>query len=170
MYWQISCCEERLQFIYTLAVLIVQLALFQVSPQKRLYFLPRGGESLGIRLQFKTLDAHFHCAVCSARTQLQKAYQYIYCVQTITTACCLWFPCRWPPENYHSPTWGKGRCSWQPSSFHRPIYWNKLPVEAYQRRWEWCGDSRGNQPYTYHLQCAEVRWRELPLHCQQLCW
>ena len=30
----------------------------------------------------------YHCIVCSARTQLQEAYQYIYCVQTITTACC----------------------------------------------------------------------------------
>ena len=88
-----NCSEERVQFIYTLAVLTVQLASFQGSPQKCLYFLPGGGESLVIRLQFKTLDAHFHCIVCSARTQLQEEYQYIYCVQTITTACCLWFPC-----------------------------------------------------------------------------
>ena len=35
-----NCCEEKIQFLCTIA-------------------------------KFKTLDAHFHCTVCSARTQLQ---------------------------------------------------------------------------------------------------
>ena len=62
-------CEKAIQFVCTLAVLKVN-----------------------------TLDAHFHYIVCSARTQLPEAYQYIYCVQTVTTVCCFDSMQPTPPE------------------------------------------------------------------------
>ena len=120
------------------------------------------------------LYIHSHCSI------------HAYCVTLHVHIACLvvtllFLFCSWVSKDHHASTRVKMYHFWQSCVVHCPSQWNRpfeLPVgdkNGKKSEWRvaivWCGKfSRSKQLHTNHPQCAEVKWRELPLHCQQLCW